>query len=205
MMAVSNARILQTYRNSQRRLHQQPGQRLQPQPAGQQQQQRHLSKVTSTAADASDKDKSVSPSASVGSSPDGAVVPASAEDASRLFVLAATPSSHPGERLTVAGGVAHHNGTAGRGSGDDAAGLERAKPAAAASAPAPAIVVADASAAVTPRSEGVGQQQPPQPLQVVQSGPAGADSMVSLTTRSPSASVLAAKKSPAGASTEAVS
>lgn len=196
MMALSNARILQTYRNSQRRLHQQPGQRLQLQAAGQQQQ----SKVTSTAADASDKDKSVSPPASAGSSPDGAVVPASAEDASRLFVLAATPSSHPGERLTVAGGVAHHNGTAGRGSGDDAAGSERAKPAAAASASAPALVVADASAAVTPRSEGVGQQQQPQPLQVVQSGPAGADSMVSLSTRHLFASVLAMKKSLTGAS-----
>lgn len=201
MMALSNARILQTYRNSQRRLHQQPGQRLQLQPAGQQQ-QRQQSKVTSTAADASDKDKSVSLSASSGSSPDGAVVPASAEDASRLFVLAATPSSHPGERLTVAGGVAHHNGTAGRGSGDDAAGSERAKPAAAASAPAPApaLVVADASAAVTPRSEGVGQQQRPQPLQVVQSGPAGEDSMVSLPTRPLFASVLAVKKSLTGAS-----
>ena len=58
MMALSNARILQTYHNSQRRLHQQSGQRLQLQPAGEQQ-QRQQSKVTSTAADASDKDKSV--------------------------------------------------------------------------------------------------------------------------------------------------
>lgn len=124
MMAASNIRILQTYRNSQRRLQPKPSERLQHQPGGQLQ---HSVVTELTAVETSNKNlalSSVLPSA--GAQPaDRAVPPASVQGVFTLpdIMLQTTASQHDGQRSTD-GDVAHHNGTAGTVSYTDLASLE---------------------------------------------------------------------------------